>query len=118
MDDKSIRRISFFGFIFFIILIFLIFFLDYEVKGAKRWIKFYNFTLQPSEIIKPFFVILSAWGISQTINGKKDTDKTETVGVVNVSRVGDLLINTYITCDQTINRIIYVPNKIINLVLK
>ena len=71
LDDKSIRRISFFGFIFFIILIFLIFFLDYEVKGAKRWIKFYNFTLQPSEIIKPFFVILSAWGISQTINGKK-----------------------------------------------
>ena len=43
--------------------------------------------------------------IEQTINGKKDTDKTETVGVVNVSRVGDLLINTYITCDQTINRI-------------
>ena len=33
--------------------------------------------------------------IEQTINGKKDTDKTETVGVVNVSRVGDLLINTY-----------------------
>ena len=71
LDDKNIRRISLFGFIFFILLIFLILILDYEVNGAKRWIKFLSFTLQPSEIIKPFFVILSAWSISQTINGKK-----------------------------------------------
>ena len=71
LDDKNIRRISLFGFIFFIFLIFLILILDYEVKGAKRWIKLLSFTLQPSEIIKPFFVILSAWSISQTINGKK-----------------------------------------------
>ena len=31
-----------------------ILFLDYEVKGAKRWIQIFTFTLQPSEIIKAF----------------------------------------------------------------
>ena len=71
LDDKNIRRISLFGFIFSIFFIFIILFMDFEVKGAKRWIKIYTFTLQPSEIIKPFFIILSAWGISQSINGKK-----------------------------------------------
>ena len=71
LDDKNIRRISLFGFIFLILLIVLILLMDFEVKGAKRWIKIFKFTLQPSEIIKPFFVILSAWSISQTIIGKK-----------------------------------------------
>jgi len=49
----------------------LIIFLDYEVKGAKRWIQFFDFTLQPSEIIKPVFVILTAWCISKSIEEKK-----------------------------------------------
>tara|TARA_B100000575_G_scaffold103074_1_gene82151 strand:- start:3645 stop:4472 length:828 start_codon:yes stop_codon:yes gene_type:complete len=49
----------------------LIFFFDYEVKGAKRWIQILNFSLQPSEIIKPIFVILTAWCISKSIEDKK-----------------------------------------------
>ena len=49
----------------------LIFFLDYEVKGAKRWFQIFNFTIQPSEIIKPIFVILTAWCISKSIEDKK-----------------------------------------------
>ncbi len=71
LDNKSIRRISLFAFIILIFLMFLILFLDYEVKGAKRWIQIFNFTLQPSEIIKPIFVILSAWCISRSIEDKK-----------------------------------------------
>ncbi len=71
LSNKNVRRTSLLGFIFLIIILTLILFFDYEVKGAKRWLKFLNFTLQPSEVIKPFFIILSAWSISQTINGKK-----------------------------------------------
>ena len=56
-----------------------ILFMDFEVKGAKRWIRIYTFTLQPSEIIKHFFIILSAWGISQSINGKKYSCLSETL---------------------------------------
>ncbi len=70
-NNKNIRRVSLFAFIFLLILMIIIFFLDYEVKGAKRWIQILNFTLQPSEIIKPVFVILSAWCISKSIEDKK-----------------------------------------------
>tara|TARA_Y100001970_G_scaffold142135_1_gene174883 strand:- start:17173 stop:18222 length:1050 start_codon:yes stop_codon:yes gene_type:complete len=71
ISDKNIRRISLIGFIIFILILFLILFLEYELNGAKRWFRLLGFSLQPSEIIKPFFVILSAWSIAQTINGKK-----------------------------------------------
>ena len=70
-NNKNIRRVSLFAFMLLIILMIIIFFLDYEVKGAKRWIQILNFTLQPSEIIKPVFVILSAWCISKSIEDKK-----------------------------------------------
>ncbi len=71
LDNKTIRRISFFSFITLLLFMILILFLDYEVKGAKRWIQIFNFTLQPSEIIKPIFVILTAWSISKSIEDKK-----------------------------------------------
>ena len=70
-NNKNIRRVSLFAFILLLILMIIIFFLDYDVKGAKRWIQILNFTLQPSEIIKPVFVILSAWCISKSIEDKK-----------------------------------------------
>ena len=31
-----------------------------ETKGASRWIKFYNFSFQPSELLKPSFIVISA----------------------------------------------------------
>jgi len=33
--------------------------LGVEVKGAKRWIDFYLFRIQPIEILKPFFVLMT-----------------------------------------------------------
>ena len=30
-----------------------------EVKGAKRWLDFYFFRLQPIEIMKPFFILMT-----------------------------------------------------------
>ena len=31
-----------------------------EVKGAKRWLNFYIFRLQPIELLKPFFILITA----------------------------------------------------------
>ena len=70
LNNKNIRRICLFIFIFLIFFLILIFFLDFEVKGAKRWLQIFNFTLQPSEIVKPIFVILTAWCISKSIKTK------------------------------------------------
>ena len=44
-------------FIIFFILLFLVPFFGIEVKGAKRWLDFYFFRLQPVELLKPFFIL-------------------------------------------------------------
>jgi len=70
-NNKNIRRIALFGFIILSILLLSLYFFEYEVKGSKRWIRILSFSFQPSEVIKPFFIILTSWGISQSIKGKK-----------------------------------------------
>ena len=34
-------------------------FFGIEVKGAKRWLDFYFFRLQPIEVLKPFFILIT-----------------------------------------------------------
>ena len=70
-NNKNIRRIALFGFIFLIVLLLSLYIFEYEVKGSKRWLRILNFSFQPSEVVKPFFIILTSWGISQSIKGKK-----------------------------------------------
>jgi len=37
-----------------------------EIKGATRWISIAGFAMQPSEVVKPGFVVLSAWLFSES----------------------------------------------------
>ena len=71
LEVKTLRRLSLFFIIFCILILCIVLFLDYEVKGSKRWLKLYGLSLQPSEFIKPFYFILSAWFIIQGIHGRK-----------------------------------------------
>lgn len=70
-NNKNIRRIALFGFIILIILLLSLYFFEYEVKGSKRWLRILSFSFQPSEVVKPFFIILTSWGIAQSVKGKK-----------------------------------------------
>lgn len=58
---KTIRRIAIIGYILTLCLMLLTLFAGYETKGASRWIRILGFSLQPSEFIKPTFVVVSAW---------------------------------------------------------
>ncbi len=40
--------------------LFLVPFIGEEVKGSKRWLDLYLFRLQPIELIKPFFILITA----------------------------------------------------------
>ncbi len=53
----------------FLILCTLIF--GSEIKGAKRWIDIFGFSLQPSEFLKPTLSIITAWFISKQYKNKK-----------------------------------------------
>ncbi len=58
---KTIRRIAIIGYVLTLVLMVMTLLAGYETKGASRWIRLFGFSLQPSEFIKPTFVIVSAW---------------------------------------------------------
>jgi len=59
-DLKWIRRLSLLGFVGVIALLILTLFFGYEIKGARRWIKI-GIQIQPSEFLKPIFIVCTAW---------------------------------------------------------
>ncbi|MEZ5828298.1 MAG: putative lipid II flippase FtsW [Hyphomicrobiales bacterium] len=61
LTPKQIRRASLIIFLVGIALMAAILFLGPEVKGAKRWLQLGAFSLQPSEFVKPAFIVLTAW---------------------------------------------------------
>ncbi|MEI8321006.1 MAG: putative peptidoglycan glycosyltransferase FtsW [Alphaproteobacteria bacterium] len=40
-----------------------------EIKGARRWINLFGFSLQASEFVKPTFAVATAWLLSKHIDG-------------------------------------------------
>jgi cell division protein FtsW len=63
-----IKRAAIVGFAVNLILLVLVKFYGYEVKGARRWINIYGFSMQPTEFIKPFFSVITAWILSLKAN--------------------------------------------------
>ena len=64
MTRERARRISLFGAAFFFVLLIFVPVLGPEVNGARRWINFGLGQVQPSEFLKPFFVVAMAWLLS------------------------------------------------------
>ena len=63
-SNKGIIRISFIGGIFSTLLIILSLLQNQVNNGATRWIDFFGFSLQPSEFLKPFLIILFSYFLS------------------------------------------------------
>ena len=64
MPRERARKFSLFGAAFFFVLMIFVPVLGPEVNGAKRWINFGLGQVQPSEFLKPFFVVAMAWLLS------------------------------------------------------
>lgn len=71
LEIRVLRRLALIGLIISVSILFIILFMNYEVKGSKRWLRIVNLSLQPSEFLKPFFLMLSAWFLSKGIQGHK-----------------------------------------------
>lgn len=65
LTTYQVRNFALFLFILAFVFTFFTFFVGAEIKGAQRWIRVLGFSLQPSEFLKPSFIILSAWLFSQ-----------------------------------------------------
>jgi cell division protein FtsW len=61
LNKTGVRRVAIICFGFSIILMAATLITGEEIKGAVRWIKLGNISIQPSEFVKPSFAIISAW---------------------------------------------------------
>ena len=57
IETSLLKKVVIPLFILSFLLLILVPIIGVEVKGAKRWLDFYFFRLQPIEILKPFFIL-------------------------------------------------------------
>jgi len=81
MSTATIRRMAILAFPVTMILLIATFVIGPEIKGATRWIQLGSFTLQPSEFLKPFFIVTTAWILSADIEGEKIPAKQISIGL-------------------------------------
>ncbi len=65
LNPRGIRRMALIVFCIFWPAMILALFIGPEIKGAHRWLQVGPVGLQPSEFVKPGFVILAAWLFSE-----------------------------------------------------
>jgi cell division protein FtsW len=61
LDQRQIRRLALALLAAMLALMVAVLFIGVEVKGSHRWISLFGISLQPSEFLKPAFVIICAW---------------------------------------------------------
>ena len=61
LDPRQIRRLALVVLLISVALMVMALFFGVEVKGSRRWVRLAGLSLQPSEFMKPAFVILCAW---------------------------------------------------------
>ena len=63
-EPRGARRIGVLALLGAFAVMALLPYIGYEVKGAVRWVKIGPFSLQPSEFMKPAFIVFAAWMFS------------------------------------------------------
>jgi cell division protein FtsW len=67
LPARHIRRVALIVFIVSMVLIAATLFFGAEIKGARRWIVLAGVNIQPSEFVKPAFVVLVSWLFAQSV---------------------------------------------------
>jgi cell division protein FtsW len=61
LSPRGVRRAAMIVLVTALVLMLATLFVGTEVKGARRWIDLIGLSLQPSEFMKPAFVVIVAW---------------------------------------------------------
>jgi cell division protein FtsW len=83
MPKDRVRRFSLIGAAIFFTMLIFVPIVGPEHNGARRWLEFGLGQVQPSEFLKPFFVVAMAWLLSL-----KNTDKSLPVFPISAGVVG------------------------------
>lgn len=89
---QQVKRLGVILFVISIVLVIITLEFAKPIKGASRWISLFGVTIQPSEILKPGFAILSAWLLSIPSSGGGDIPTKYVVGLAYITSLGLLLL--------------------------
>ncbi|MBN9245125.1 MAG: putative lipid II flippase FtsW [Mesorhizobium sp.] len=65
LDARQIRRMAIVMLAVMLVLMVAVLYVGVEVKGARRWVSLAGLSIQPSEFLKPAFVVICAWLFSE-----------------------------------------------------
>jgi cell division protein FtsW len=65
LSPRQVRRLAWVVFFVGMALLAATLFVGTEIKGARRWVSFAGIVVQPSEFVKPAFVVLASWLFAQ-----------------------------------------------------
>jgi len=85
LTPRTIRRLALLMFVASLILVVMTLFYGAEVKGARRWIVIMGVNIQPSEFLKPAFVILIAWLFGESARRPEMPANTIALGILTVT---------------------------------
>ncbi len=69
LGQRNVRRLALLMLVGSLLMMVAALYLGIEVKGSRRWVYIAGVSIQPSEYLKPAFVIICAWLFSE--NGKR-----------------------------------------------
>ncbi|MFM7085133.1 MAG: FtsW/RodA/SpoVE family cell cycle protein [Hyphomicrobium sp.] len=70
LAPRHVRRVSLALVILTTLGLVAVYFAGKEINGARRWLSFLGHSLQPSEFLKPGFVVISAWLLAEARSRK------------------------------------------------
>ncbi len=91
LSPHQIRRVSLVVFILSLVLVVATIAFGAEVKGARRWIVILGVNLQPSEFLKPAFVILISWLFAESARRPDMPANTVALGLLLLSVIALVL---------------------------
>ncbi|MGI4851802.1 MAG: FtsW/RodA/SpoVE family cell cycle protein [Janthinobacterium lividum] len=62
---RDVRRLSMIVYGLGMLMLVMTLVMGVEIKGARRWVNFLGFSLQPSEFVKPALAVLCAWMLAE-----------------------------------------------------
>jgi len=65
LSPRQVRRTAMIMLVAMVLMMVLVLFIGMEVKGSRRWITISFLSIQPSEFMKPCFVVVCAWLFSE-----------------------------------------------------
>src|SRR5271155_4299852 len=90
LSPREIRKLALIVFAISIILVAATPYFGAEIKGARRWLVILGVNIQPSEFLKPAFVVLIAWLFGES--SKRPDMPANTVALLLLAVVVSLLV--------------------------